>query len=229
MNSSFDPSRVRALCFDIDGTLLETDDALVARLERLLPVMPAGRRRAAARRLVMAAESPANALLTWIDRLGLDEVLAPFLDRLHRWRGLGAVASFRPVEGSMAAVRRLAERYPIGLVTAREARSASAFMEAFHLRSQVACVATARTTRRGKPHPAPILWVAERLGAPPPACLVVGDTTVDIRAGRAAGAQTVGVLSGFGERRELELAGADLILGSVADLPGVLMRAAGEQ
>jgi len=51
----------------------------------------------------------------------------------------------------------------------------------------------------------------------------VGDTTVDIRAGRTAGAQTVGVLCGFGARRELERAGADLILPSVADLPGALM------
>ena len=218
MSPSFDPSRVRAVCFDIDGTLLETDDVLVARLERFLPLG-----HAAARRLVMAAESPANALLTWIDRLGMSEGLAPFLDRLHRWRGLGTVDTFRPVEGSMEAVRRLAERYPIALATAREARSASAFMEAFRLRSLVACVASARTTRRGKPHPAPILWVAERLGVPPRACLVVGDTTVDIRAGRTAGAQTVGVLCGFGARGELERAGADLILHSVAELPGVLL------
>jgi len=217
VSPAFDPSRVRALCFDIDGTLLETDDVLVARLERLLPLG-----HAAARRLVMAAESPANALLTWIDRLGLAERLAPFLDRLHRWRGLGTVDTFRAVEGSIEAVRRLAEHYPIALATAREARTAFAFLEAFGLRPLVACVASARTTRRGKPHPAPIQWVAERLGLPPRACLVVGDTTVDIQAGRAAGAQTVGVLCGFGERAELERAGADLILTSVAELPGAL-------
>ena len=46
----------------------------------------------------------------------------------------------------------------------------------------------------------------------PAACLMVGDTTVDIRMGRAAGAQTVGVLCGFGDERELSRAGADDIL-----------------
>ncbi len=51
---------------------------------------------------------------------------------------------------------------------------------------------------------------------------MIGDTAVDVQAGRAAGAQTVGVLSGFGEAYELEAAGADLILASVADLPAVL-------
>ena len=49
-----------------------------------------------------------------------------------------------------------------------------------------------------------------------------GDTTVDVIAARAAGAQTVGVLSGFGEEDELRQAGADLILLSVAKLPETL-------
>jgi len=52
---------------------------------------------------------------------------------------------------------------------------------------------------------------------------MVGDTTVDIRAGVAAGAQTVGVLCGFGERGELERAGADLILESTTELADVLL------
>jgi len=69
-----------------------------------------------------------------------------------------------------------------------------------------------------------VLWAAEQLGLPPKCCLMVGDTTVDIRAGRAAGTQTVGVLCGFGDRAELERAGADLILESTAELAGVLLR-----
>jgi phosphoglycolate phosphatase-like HAD superfamily hydrolase len=45
---------------------------------------------------------------------------------------------------------------------------------------------------------------------------------MDVRAGRAAGAQTVGVLCGFGEEKELRRAGADLILPSTADLLAAL-------
>jgi phosphoglycolate phosphatase len=64
--------------------------------------------------------------------------------------------------------------------------------------------------------------VAEQLGIDPSACLVVGDTTLDIRAGKAAGAQTVAVLSGFGKGAELRAAGADLVLPSAAELPSAL-------
>jgi phosphoglycolate phosphatase-like HAD superfamily hydrolase len=51
---------------------------------------------------------------------------------------------------------------------------------------------------------------------------MIGDTIVDIRSGKAAGAQTVAVLCGFGSQRELRRAGADLILSSTPDLLEIL-------
>ena len=48
---------------------------------------------------------------------------------------------------------------------------------------------------------------------------MVGDTSVDIVAGKAAGSQTIAVLSGFGEEEELKALGANLILSSVAEIP----------
>jgi phosphoglycolate phosphatase len=60
------------------------------------------------------------------------------------------------------------------------------------------------------------------MGFPAESCLMIGDTTVDILAGKAAGAQTVGVLCGFGTKDELLASGADLILESTADLTQIL-------
>jgi phosphoglycolate phosphatase-like HAD superfamily hydrolase len=51
---------------------------------------------------------------------------------------------------------------------------------------------------------------------------MIGDTTVDIRAGKAAGAQTAGVLCGFGREKELIRAGADLILPGTSALLALL-------
>jgi phosphoglycolate phosphatase-like HAD superfamily hydrolase len=45
---------------------------------------------------------------------------------------------------------------------------------------------------------------------------------VDIRCGKSTGAQTVGVLCGFGEKKELERAGADLIIQNTSDLLDLL-------
>jgi pyrophosphatase PpaX len=51
----------------------------------------------------------------------------------------------------------------------------------------------------------------------------VGDTRADILAGRAAGMTSVGVLTGFDSRSNLESARPSVILPSVADLGGLLI------
>lgn len=47
---------------------------------------------------------------------------------------------------------------------------------------------------------------------------MIGDTTVDIRAAKLAGMQSVGVLCGFGREKELKRAGADVVLPSTLDI-----------
>ena len=61
------------------------------------------------------------------------------------------------------------------------------------------------------------------MGVFPIECLMIGDTTIDILAAKAAQAQSVGVLCGFGEKKELEKSGADLILTNTALLPEALL------
>jgi HAD superfamily hydrolase (TIGR01509 family) len=225
MPTRFDPSRVRLICLDIDGTLADTDDAFVVQAARglgflrLIPQLDPVR---LARMLVMRLESPATSLITLVDRLGLDEASAPFEDLWHRMSGEAPASHYRPIEGILPALDVLRSHYPLAIVTARSARSAAAFLNQSAVQGTFACAASAGTCRRTKPDPASLLWTAQQIGVTPGECLMVGDTTVDILAGVRAGAQTVGVLCGFGEKDELERAGADLILESTADLPEAL-------
>lgn len=222
---ALDVSRVRALCFDVDGTLSDTDDMMVARLARWLErvrfLFPRQEPTRLARRLVMAAESPANFLLSLPDRIGLDDEIFALADRLARRPRQNR--QFFLIEGVKEMLAVLARRYPLAIVSAREARTTMLFLEQFDLTPFFRCIATATTCRHTKPYPDPILWAAEQMQVSPASCLMIGDTTVDIRAGKAAGAQTVGVLCGFGERAELERCGADLILETTPALLSVLL------
>ncbi len=69
-----------------------------------------------------------------------------------------------------------------------------------------------------KPDPAPLRWVMNKRHAVPSETAMVGDSRVDIQAGKAAGAMTCGVLGGFGTRADLEAAGCDLIVETLAEL-----------
>ncbi|TET32258.1 MAG: HAD family hydrolase [Anaerolineales bacterium] len=185
--------------------------------------LPDSNPQALARRVVMAVETPLNAALGLFDRFNLDEFFGPLLDRLHRSRGLAAVEEVRLIPGALATLERLAPHFALGIATSRDRWGTAAILEAEDLYLFFQCVATARTTLRAKPHPQPILWAANQLGVHPQSLLMVGDTTVDIHAGSAAGAQTAGVLSGFGERRELIEAGANVIIERTLDLADLLL------
>ena len=61
------------------------------------------------------------------------------------------------------------------------------------------------------------------MGVLPEECLMVGDTTVDMLAGKNARTQTVAVLCGFGEKKELEALKPDLLLDTTAQLSSFLI------
>ncbi len=221
-----DLSNLRAICFDVDGTLRDTDDQWVARVSGLFrPIgflLPRRDHVAAARRAVMAIEDPGNAALYVADRLGLDNLVAQVAHRLPAPHRLARRAAPGMIPGVRAMLQALQARFPLAIVSARGAAATMEFLDGNQLTPFFQAIATGQTTRYTKPFPDPILWAAAQLGVPPSACLMVGDTTVDIRAGRAAGTQTLGVLCGFGERGELVHAGADLVLPSTADLAALL-------
>ena len=223
---TLDIASIQALCFDVDGTLSDTDDQFVHRLTRLLkPVsfLFAGKDpRPFARRFVMATETPGNFLFGIPDRLGVDDEIAAAGDFVYRL-GLGqGTKPFLLISGVRAALARLQPLYPMAVVSARGERSTQVFLDQFELSPFFQCVATAQTCAHTKPYPDPIVWAAGQMGVLPQECLMVGDTVVDILAAKAAGAQSVGVLCGFGEEAELRKAGADLILTSTAQIPDAL-------
>jgi phosphoglycolate phosphatase-like HAD superfamily hydrolase len=220
-------SRIRALCFDIDGTLSDTDDQYVQRLAGWLnpfeSLLPGKNPQALARRIVMAIESPGNVLFSLPDRLNIDDQLASIGHALLRLGRQNHHPKYLLVVGVQEMLARLSNHYPLAVVSARGQRSSQLFLDQFGLRPYFQCVATARTCRHTKPYPDQILWAAQQMNVNPGACLMIGDTSVDIQAGKAAGAQTVGVLCGFGQEKELHRQGADMILPTTPHLADILL------
>jgi HAD superfamily hydrolase (TIGR01509 family) len=225
MNNNLVIKDVKAIIFDIDGTLADTDDVYVRRFARgLRPLRHFFKDHNPthfARRIVMLADTPTNAFVTLIDRLGLDNVLSPIYNKIRKWRGGFHPHSITLMPGVISTLLHLHQQFPLAIVTTRGSQSTKEFLDHCRLLGFFGAVASMRTCRRTKPHADPVLWAADQLGVEPEHCLMVGDTTVDIRSGAAAGAQTAGVLSGFGTKRELERTGADLLLKDVTELVNI--------
>jgi phosphoglycolate phosphatase-like HAD superfamily hydrolase len=227
MSRPLDPARVQAVLFDLDGNLADTDDEYIRRagqfVRRLDFIFPQRDPTHFLRWSLMLSESPLNLLMGIPDWLGIDGPLARLADRIADHAGPQTSANFVLMAGVDHLLARLAMRYPLALVTARGARETRHFLDQFKLTPHFRAVASAQTAPHTKPYPDPVLWAARELGVPVENCLMVGDTTVDILAGRRAGAQTVGVLCGFGELHELERTGANAILDHTAHLDRLLL------
>ncbi|RPI92237.1 MAG: HAD family hydrolase [Chloroflexi bacterium] len=216
-----DIPRIKALCFDVDGTLSDTDDLYAQKVVDLLPRFLFRNPMQTARRLVMWVESPGNALLGFADRIGIDDEMTAFLDWMNRHRQ-HPKKTFLLVPGVDEMLAQLQGRYPMAVVSARDEKSTLRFLNQFDLCKYFDVIITGLSAPHTKPYPDPILLAAQKMAVHPAQCLMIGDTTVDIRAGKAAGAQAVGVLCGFGEEPELKQLGADHILKSTSELTELL-------
>ena len=222
---ALDKQRIKAICFDIDGTLSDTDNQMITQVQRwLTPLRMLVDQEALpiiARRMVMALESPVNLMYEWLDRLNLDRMLAWVMDRFAG-RGFRKRNQFLLIEGVIPMLDSLSKKYPLAIVSARDERSALQFLQQFKLIKYFKVIITSQTCPHTKPYAQPLLFAAERLEISPKYILMVGDTYVDIKTGKRAGAQTLGVLCGFGTEKELEKEGADFLLPSTADLKELL-------
>ncbi|MEI6291784.1 MAG: HAD family hydrolase [Chloroflexota bacterium] len=212
---ALDISRVKGLCFDVDGTLNDTDDQFVEQAAPFFKpfrfLLPGRDPVRAARRFVMWVEAPGNFLMGVPDHYGFDDQISKIVSWINQ-RRKAHIRHFRPIPGIQEMLSRLSEHYPLSVVSARDEATTREFLRQAGIEQYFTCAAGAMTVKHTKPYPDPIFWAAEKMGVSPADCLMIGDTTVDIRAGRAAGSQTVGVLCGFGEEAELRRRGADEIL-----------------
>jgi N-acetyl-D-muramate 6-phosphate phosphatase len=221
MPMSLDIPLIKALCFDVDGTLSDTDDLYARKVTPYLPRALFSDPGQTARRLVMWVESPGNALLGYADKVGMDDEMGAVIDWFQRARP-NTQKNFILIPGVDEMLAALKGRYPMAVVSARHEKSTMRFLQQFDLVKYFDTIITGLSAPHTKPFPDPIFMAAEKMGVKPHECVMVGDTTVDIRAGRSAGAQTVGVLCGFGEEKELRAMGANLILSNTRQLVDVL-------
>lgn len=97
-----------------------------------------------------------------------------------------------------------------GVVTNKSARFTEPLTQAMSLFATAGAVVSGDTTPFSKPHPAPLLEAARRIGLSPAECVYVGDDERDIIAGQAAGMRAIAATYGYmGAKADVATWGAD--------------------
>ncbi len=224
-----DRARIRALIFDVDGTLADTDDnmayKIVGVLKPLHSLFKPGQAQQFSRRFVHFSEGPMNWILNMADKLGVDSWLAYFLDWRAK-RDLRIPNKFKvhpEVPGVTPMLEALATRYPMAVVTNRNEVTTRAFLDSHNLTRFFTVILASQSSKHTKPFADPLIAAAKAMDVPVEACLMVGDTIVDVHAAIAAKAQSLAVLCGFGTEKELLKAGAQVVLPSTSQLAEFLL------
>ena len=211
---------ITTILIDLDGTIADTDDQMVEtiaeRLGILQRIFPGDDATPFIRHFLLMVEGPVNWFITRSDRLDLDDEVF----RLNRWirQALGYQRSeeLQIIPGVADTLLELSRKYELGLVTTRNRETTEKFLTDQGLIELFAVIITRDDVQRLKPHPEPILLAMAKLDAEADRCVMVGDTSVDVLAARAAGINSIAVLCGFGQRRDLK--DADIILDSTTEL-----------
>lgn len=208
---------VRAVLFDLDGTLVDSAPDLAGAAndlrarhglaplpyETLRPMVGAG-----ARGMVSVAfgRAPGDD--------GFDALREAFLAR-YAERMLQETALFSAVGRVLGALE--ASGLAWGIVTNKHGRFAEPIVQALGLKAQT--LVCGDTTPHAKPHPAPLLEAARQLALAPSDCIYVGDDLRDMQAGRAAGMPVLAAAWGYlGNGDAVHAWGADAVLEAPDDL-----------
>jgi len=120
-----------------------------------------------------------------------------------------------------ATLENLSSKTRLALITMRHVPKQAIIkeLECFGISKYFAHVVTALDTSKPKPSPEALIACVKALDVEICECLIAGDSVNDVRAGKAAGARTVALLSGLFQCEELSKECPDLILNDVNALP----------
>ena len=210
----------RCLLFDLDGTLVDSRADITNSVN--LTLTDLGR-----------TTLPAETIRLFIGegvRLLLERALratqtneptdAEIDEALHRYQGIyGAhLLDQTRLYPEVAETLEYLRPWPKALVTNKPIGFTQPLLEGIGLAEYFQVIFGGDSLPERKPSPLMLLEAARRCEVAPEHCLMVGDSWIDIEAGRNAGIKTVGYTGGFRGRAELEAAQADFIIENFGEL-----------
>ena len=191
-----DSHPVRAVLFDLDGTLLDTAPDISRALNAL-------RREQALSPLPDAQVRPCVSHgATAVVKLGFPdvtpEVFESLRERLLILYSQALAVATRPFAGMPEVLASLEQQgIAWGVVTNKAAWLAEPLLQELQLYERAAVIVSGDTTPQRKPHPEPLLHAARHIGVAPAHCVYVGDAERDALAARAAGMRMLVALFGY--------------------------------
>lgn len=211
---------IRALIFDLDGTLVDTLGDIALVMNGLLERHGWPRHETDEYRS-MVGKGLARLVDAAVPGGIAHDYPALYREALEAYETLGSGDS-RPYPGVRETLDLLAARgVPMSIVSNKPDSVTRSVVAQLFPAVRFALVRGGLDGEPAKPHPAGALAAGASMGAPPEECAFVGDSDVDMQTALAAGMYPIGALWGFRSEAELSAAGARAIARSIRDVPAI--------
>jgi len=211
---------VKAIIFDLDGTLVDSKEAYFEAAR--IALTATGQSTVGSNIVIeiprrLEQDQPLDDLIHNVDAGRFKEI---YLKAYYH----AAMEKTKPFLNVGCTLEKLSSKAALAVITRRNVTENEVRKELskFGLSRYFKKILTSRDTSKPKPSPEAFTKCAKYLNINIRDCAVVGDSVIDVRAGKNAGARTIAVLTGIFNREELQSEKPDLVLQSVNDLPDFL-------
>ncbi|MFB2586859.1 HAD family hydrolase [Herbiconiux liukaitaii] len=210
-----DDRSLKAVLFDIDGTLMDSNYLHVEAFDR---AFVAAGHPVDTWRIHRSIGMDSSTLLETL--LGDDaETVGDAIKEGHSENYLAMADRLRPIGGAQEILRELAARgHQVVLATSSPEKELEVLLEVLDVDDAIAATTSSDDVESAKPEPDIIEVALSKVDAAASDAVMVGDSVWDVKASLRAGVPCIGVLSGGSGRQELLEAGAAAVYDDVAEL-----------
>jgi len=207
---------VKAVLFDLDGTLVESSEAIINAVEKALEFKGLTCDRAKVARMIgVPLENIFGVLVPNLP----EEEIWQLVHKYRRYYMAHHLESTTLHPSAQMVLRKLkAKGLKLGIITTKYREPVMDILSHFGISEPFDVVVTGYEVIRHKPAPDIVLEAAKRLRTDPKRCVVVGDSPLDVQAGKRAGSFTLAVLSTAYTRKQLESAKPTIIIEKLEEI-----------
>lgn len=210
---------IKHICFDLDGTLVDSKDTILKSTKKALDSLNI--------RYNFSDEVFSNMIGShFVDIFREFNIVVPDFEKfisIYKTLYFGYISDSKLYPGVETALRFIKNKnVKISLLTTKVQEQAEKIIGHFNLQLYFDYIMGRRDGLAHKPSAEPLLFICDELGVRSHETLIVGDTELDIRCGKDAGAKTCGVLYGYRTKEQIENEKPDFLISSLSELKKVL-------